>query len=74
MSRMVYVSFEVQGKRWICNTVGNSAFEAARNAYRFFHKDYWHGPRPTLETVFLIQWTGEERKIFVRAKRALEAE
>jgi hypothetical protein len=68
------VSFEARGTKWTCTVAADTAFESARQAWRFFQNPFWRGPKPALDTVFEVSpINGEIRKTYyVRARRALD--
>jgi hypothetical protein len=66
-------SFEDKdGFTWSHVTMGHSAFDAARSAWKWFHDPHWQGPKPNEATLFHIYVTGIGRRYSVRAETFLK--
>jgi hypothetical protein len=53
-------------------TMGNSLFEVVADAMKFFESNFWKGPKPRRDTVFLVQLVADERRFYVRAAKVRE--
>jgi hypothetical protein len=62
------------GKSWSHVTAANSTFEAVLEGWDFFHNPFWHGPKPTHETIFEISLIGDDRKWYVTGWQAMPKE
>jgi hypothetical protein len=70
--RTCVVSFRTPDQKLWCHvTAARSTHEAVREGWEFFHDSFWRGPRPTFDTVFEITLIGDERRWWVRGRKAL---
>ena len=52
-------------------TMARTLFQAVARAKEFFESDFWKGPKPKPETVYLVTLVGDERSFRV-ASQAVE--
>lgn len=48
--------------------MASSVFEAVARAKEFFESDFWRGPKPTPETIYLVARVADERLFRVCAR------
>ena len=62
--RTCIVGFHTRDGKWWCHvTAARPTHEAVWEGWEFFQDSFWHGPKPTPETVFEISLVGDERPV-----------
>jgi hypothetical protein len=60
-----------RGPYFAHTTMASSVFGAVARAKEFFESDFWKGPKPKPETIYLVTLVGDERSFRV-AGQAVE--